>query len=1374
MLSTQGVATGGVHTLYDNLAATLTPAVDGETLPQVEIRSRHLSISADVQVTSNADGQRSTELPTLLNDLKQTVAKFTANKQTARKQILKDVTMVLRPGTMTLVLGQPGSGKSSLMRVLSGTFPVAKNVEIDGHISYNGRAQHEIRDRLPQLIAYTPQRDEHYPVLTVEETLSYANSFNPSVLYRHHNKFLTGGDAATTAHANGSLHDLNARFPDVVVQQLGLETCQGTVIGNEMLRGVSGGEKKRVTLGEMSFGLRPAAFMDEISTGLDASATFDIIKANRKMAEQMRATLVISLLQPSPEVLELFDDVLLLNAGEVMYYGPVQSVDSYFASLGFERPVDRDVADFLLDLGTPQQVRYQRQPPASGLSIYLRQPSEFADRFRTSDIFSRTLEAVDEPVSPSLQTPFMTKYLTELPTFGRSFFENAWTLTARQVKVAMRNTAYLKSRAFLVTFMALIYGSVFWQFDPDNAQVVEGVAYQASMFLVLSLSSQLPINMAQREVFYKQRRANFFQTAAYVMACSVSQIPFAIAESVVFGSILYWMCGFVADAAAFVIFLLLLILNNLTFLSWFFFLSAAAPNLNVLKPFAMYTDLLFNMFSGFLITPGLIPDWLIWLYWINPLSWCFRSLVVNNYRSPALDVCVYDGVDYCSDYGMTMGEYSLSLYDIKSGKEWIWYGVLFLVGFYLVCTALAFVVLEFKRHESPKDGAISGESSPDGSVKSTQLVDGEYVAVGTPKGPMPDIVAIGVNVSHDHPTVPPVVLAFQDLWYSVPKPGAKNETIDLLKNVSGYALPRTMTALMGSSGAGKTTLMDVIAGRKTGGSIKGKVMLNGHQASALAIQRTTGYCEQTDVHLDSSTIREALTFSAFLRQDSSVPDEAKYASVDECIKMLDLGAIAGQIVRACSPEQLKRLTIGVEIAAQPSVLFLDEPTSGLDARTAKIIMDGVRRVADSGRTVLCTIHQPSSEVFALFDSLLLLKRGGQTVFFGDLGANCGNLVEYFEAIRGVAPLDDDYNPATWMLECIGAGVDSERKIAAASVEVDFADHFAQSKQRQALTDMLGRDGVGCESALSAAMSFDRKRASSSMTQLVMLTRRSFNQYWRTPSYNVTRFTVSIALALLFGVLYVDVDYESYQGVNAGLGLIYISTVFVGWVPFNAVIPVTTEQRTVFYRERASQTYGVVWYLVAESLVEIPYTVMSTLVFTVIFFPMVGFSDFLGFSTGVLYWVNAMVSALTETYMAQLFVYVFPSIEIAIVLGVMWASVGVVVMGFNPPANAIPIGYKWLYYIMPQTYSMSVFSALVFADCPAEATDAMASDVGVGCMRLADAPSIYANLTAKEYVELVFKTKYDDIALNLWVQVAFLVLFVLFKLIALRFVNHQKR
>lgn len=138
---------------------------------------------------------------------------------------------------------------------------------------------------------------------------------------------------------------------------------------------------------------------------------------------------------------------------------------------------------------------------------------------------------------------------------------------------------------------------------------------------------------------------------------------------------------------------------------------------------------------------------------------------------------------------------------------------------------------------------------------------------------------------------------------------------------------------------------------------------------------------------------------------------AKVGSVNESVNLLGLGRVADHMVRGGSLEELKRLTTGVNLAAQPSVLFLDEPTSGSDKRCAKMIMDGIRKVANSARKVICTIHQPSYEVLSVFDNLLLLKLGGETVFSKKsaktVGEECRTLVEYFEAVPEVQPLPEE-------------------------------------------------------------------------------------------------------------------------------------------------------------------------------------------------------------------------------------------------------------------------------------------------------------------------------------------------------------------------------
>ncbi|KAG2793954.1 ABC transporter G family member 31 [Phytophthora cactorum] len=909
-------------------------------MPQMEVRFNNLSISADVVVVEEDESK--TELPTLWNTAKKGLAKLSAKKHVVRKEILRNASGVLKPGTITLVLGQPGSGKSSLMKVLSGRFPLEKNISIEGDVTYNGVTQAEIMRRLPQFVAYVTQRDKHFPTLTVKETLEYAHRFCGGEISKRAEEKLSKGTPQENRAALEAAQALFAHYPDVVIQQLGLENCQDTIVGNGMMRGVSGGERKRVTTGEMEFGMKYVTLMDEISTGLDSAATYDIIKTQRSIAKKLQKTVVIALLQPAPEVFELFDDVIILNEGEVMYHGPREQVVGHFESLGFKCPPERDVADYLLDLGTNQQYKYE-VPMSSGMAHHPRLASEFAEHYRRSSIHRDMLEALEAPYDPKLLEN-VSNDIDPMPEFHQSFWDNTWTLMERQNKVTMRNTAFLKGRGLMVIVMGLINASTFWNVDPVNVQVLLGVLFQAVLFLSLGQASQIPTFMAARDIFYKQRGANFYRTASYVLSCSVSQVPLAVAETIVFGPLVYWLCGFVSSAGAFIIYLIMLILTNLAFAAWFFFIASISPDLHVSKPIAMITILFFVLFAGFIVAKSQIPDWLVWIYWIDPIAWCLRALAVNQYRSSIFEVCVYEGVDYCSDFGVFMGEYYLSTYDVPSAKSWIVYGIIFMIVAYVVFMFLGCLVLEYKRYESPEHTILAKKTVDENEA-------GSYALVATPKKSKAahnDDEAFVVEVKEREKNFTPVTVAFQDLWYSVPNPKNPKESLDLLKGVSGFAMPGSVTALMGSSGAGKTTLMDVIAGRKTGGTIKGKILLNGYEANDLAIRRCTGYCEQMDVHSEASTFREAFTFSAFLRQDSSVPDSKKYDSVDEVLDLLDMHDIADQIIRGSSVEQMKRLTIGVELAAQPSVIFLDEPTSGLDARSAKLIMDGVRKVADSG------------------------------------------------------------------------------------------------------------------------------------------------------------------------------------------------------------------------------------------------------------------------------------------------------------------------------------------------------------------------------------------------------------------------------------------
>lgn len=295
------------------------------------------------------------------------------------------------------------------------------------------------------------------------------------------------------------------------------------------------------------------------------------------------------------------------------------------------------------------------------------------------------------------------------------------------------------------------------------------------------------------------------------------------------------------------------------------------------------------------------------------------------------------------------------------------------------------------------------------------------------------------------------VFTWRNLSYTVKVPTGDRT---LLSDTYDWVEPGSLTALMGSSGAGNITLLDVLAQHKTEGTITGSVLVDGRPLP-ISFQRSTGYCEQLDVHEPYSTVREALQFSALLRQPKHVPRAEKLAYVETIITLLELHDIAdtliGKVGAGLNVEQRKRVTIGVELVAKPKILlFLDEPTSGLDGQSAfntvctvstqpsrfitcrtivrpwfhpiSSLLTGLEKIrflrglADRGQAILVTIHQPSAQLFAQFNNLILLARGGKMAYFRPIGEDGCSVKEYFGRLGALCP--QDANPAEFMIDVV--------------------------------------------------------------------------------------------------------------------------------------------------------------------------------------------------------------------------------------------------------------------------------------------------------------------------------------------------------------------
>ncbi|GFR39611.1 hypothetical protein Agub_g73, partial [Astrephomene gubernaculifera] len=393
--------------------------------------------------------------------------------------------------------------------------------------------------------------------------------------------------------------------------------------------------------------------------------------------------------------------------------------------------------------------------------------------------------------------------------------------------------------------------------------------------------------------------------------------------------------------------------------------------------------------------------------------------------------------------------------------------------------------------------------------------------------------------------------------YDVLDPSDKSKKLRLLSDVSGVFRPGVLTCLMGASGAGKTTLMDVLAGRKTEGFTEGLQVVNGQPKRMSTFARLMGYVEQQDVHCPHATVEEALIFSARLRVAPGVlppTPGALRAFVRRMMEVVELEPLGGRMIGmgggmgGLSTEARKRLTIAVELVSNPSVVFMDEPTTGLDARAAMLVMRAVRNTVSTGRTVVCTIHQPNREIMDYFDELLLLKPGGRVIFFGPLGPRQSELVAHLSGVPGVPSYEPHMNPANWMLEVTSPAAEAEMGMDFATIWAEsegartaerlIQSHMgtaAASSPRDRLTAAPEGDvesaattataaaagsTEGTTAAAAAAASASLDRCSQPLhVQLRVVLGRALLAQWRNTAYNGMRLGITLGLGLVLGTLY---------------------------------------------------------------------------------------------------------------------------------------------------------------------------------------------------------------------------------------------------------------
>ncbi|XP_074566526.1 ABC transporter G family member 14-like [Curcuma longa] len=578
--------------------------------------------------------------------------------------------------------------------------------------------------------------------------------------------------------------------------------------------------------------------------------------------------------------------------------------------------------------------------------------------------------------------------------------------------------------------------------------------------------------------------------------------------------------------------------------------------------------------------------------------------------------------------------------------------------------------------------------------------------------PEPTHSGAGPHLTHcpsQASSVFPITLKFEEVVYKVKVGGergwwrrgvaAKEKTI--LEGITGVVCPGEVLAMLGPSGSGKTTLLSALGGR-LGGRLSGKVTYNGLPFSG-AVKRRTGFVAQDDVLYPHLTVTETLTFTALLRLPRTLSRAEKARQAQQVIADMGLGRVAHSMiggargVRGVSGGERRRVSIGLELLVDPSLLLLDEPTSGLDSTAAARIVAALRRLADEkGRTVVTTIHQPSSRLFRMFDKLVLLAEGS-AIYYGRASA----AVDYFASVGFASPAEG-VNPADLLLD-LANGIAPESKCASETGDAGGTQR-EQKAVRETLVKAYERNiATRLKAELCAVESNDygytREMANAAMKreqwctswweQFTVLLIRSLKER-RHEAFNKLRIFQVLSVATLGGLLWWHTPPSHIQDRTA---LIFFFSVFWGFFPLYNAVFTFPQERPMLRKEQAAGMYRLSSYFFARTAGDLPMELALPTAFTIILYWMGGLSP--SPAAFLLSLLVLLLSVLVAQSLGLAFGALLMEIKEATTLASVTTLVFLMAGGYY--VQHIPPFVVWLKYLSYSFYCYKLLLGVQFSD-----------------------------------------------------------------------------
>ncbi|KAF8416806.1 ABC-2 type transporter-domain-containing protein [Tirmania nivea] len=1214
------------------------------------------------------------------------------NKKGREFDILKNFRGIAKPGEMVLVLGRPGSGCTTFLKIMANQrYGYTKT---DGDVLYGRFPAITFGKRFRGEAVYNQEDDIHHPTLTVGQTLGFAlDTKTPA-------KRLPGI----------SKTEFKESVINLLLKMFNIEHTRNTIVGNPFVRGVSGGERKRVSIAEMMITRASVCCWDNSTRGLDASTALDYAKSLRIMTNIHQTTTFVSLYQASEKIYEQFDKVLVIDSGYQIFYGPTHEARAYFEGLGFAPKPRQTTPDYLTGCTDEFEREYA---VGRDVSTVPSSPEALEQAFNNSPSFAslnQEMEQYREEINRENEAhDSFIRAIKEEKRSGAGkksvytipYYQQIWALMQRQFLLKWQDKFSLTVSWMTSIAIAIVIGTLYLHLPKTSAGAFtrSGLLFIALLFNAFQAFAELASTMLGRPIVNKHKAFTFHRPSALWIAQILVDLLFAATQILVFCIIVYFMTNLARSAGAFFIFYLIILSGYIAMTLFFRTVGCLCPDFDYAMKFAAVIITLFVITSGYLIPTQAQGDWLSWIFWVNGLGLGFSSLMMNEFGRVTLECTseslVPSGPGYNNTNHQTCtlagsmpgsglingGDYINLTYSYNPDHLWRNWGILVAhIAFFLSCNALLGEYFQY----GAGGKTITYYAKENAERKSLNQALAQKQQGRREKKGSNDSIGSNLRIESK------AVLTWESLCYEVPVPSGQ---LKLLKDIFGYVKPGQLTALMGASGAGKTTLLDVLAARKNIGVITGDIFVDGKPLGT-SFQRGTSYAEQLDVHEATQTVREALRFSAYLRQPYEVPIEVKNAYVEEVIALLEMENIADAIIgdptSGLAVEERKRVTIGVELAAKPQLLlFLDEPTSGLDSQSAFNIVRFLKKLANAGQAILCTIHQPNASLFENFDRLLLLQHGGECVYFGDIGNDANVLLSYFHKYGAHCP--SDANPAEWMLDAIRAG--QARRIG----NKDWGEIWRESEEfANVKAEIKGLREARIAEVGSAPAVVEREYATPLAYQIKLVMKRTNLSFWRTPNYGFTRFFNHIAIALLTGLCFLNLD-DSRSSMQYRIFVIFQVTVLPALI-LAQVEPRYEFARMIFYREQSAKMYSQFAFALSMVVAEMPYSIICAAGFYIcIYFPpgMSNESSRAGYQ-----FLMILITEIFSVTLGQTVAALTPSAFISALLNPFLMTILSLFCGVTIPKPNIPKFWRyWLYELNPFTRLISGMVVTELHDTP---------------------------------------------------------------------------